>query len=294
MSVKIVEINSDNSDRRLDNFLISKLKDVPKTKIYKIIRKGEVRVNSSRAKPDYKVKKGDLIRIPPNLEISKNTKKSIKPSLINEFKNNVIYEDKNYLIINKKSGISVHSGTKNFIGIIDILREIHGENIDLCHRLDKYTSGCLVFGKNKQSVRHFNDLLKKRDIKKTYITILKGNLNKNIIVDQPVYKNNRNKVKNSISSFKKIKNLKGCSLVSVQISTGRTHQIRIHAASINHPIIFDDKYGDVTFNNKLGKNLNKNIALHSQQIEFTDQFSKSISVKCPNPAYMDIFIDRLR
>jgi len=205
MSVKIVEINSDNSDRRLDNFLISKLKDVPKTKIYKIIRKGEVRVNSSRAKPDYKVKKGDLIRIPPNLEISKNTKKSIKPSLINEFKNNVIYEDKNYLIINKKSGISVHSGTKNFIGIIDILREIHGENIDLCHRLDKYTSGCLVFGKNKQSVRHFNDLLKKRDIKKTYITILKGNLNKNIIVDQPVYKNNRNKVKNSISSFKKIK-----------------------------------------------------------------------------------------
>ena len=89
MSVKIVEINSDNSDRRLDNFLISKLKDVPKTKIYKIIRKGEVRVNSSRAKPDYKVKKGDLIRIPPNLEISKNTKKSIKPSLINEFKNNV-------------------------------------------------------------------------------------------------------------------------------------------------------------------------------------------------------------
>ena len=88
--------------------------------------------------------------------------------------------------------------------------------------------------------------------------------------------------------------MKGCSLTKIQISTGRTHQIRIHAASINHPIIFDDKYGDVTFNNKLGKNLNKNIALHSQQIEFTDQFSKSISVKCPNPAYMDIFIDRLR
>jgi 23S rRNA pseudouridine955/2504/2580 synthase len=294
MSVKIVEINSDNSDRRLDNFLISKLKNVPKTKIYKIIRKGEVRVNSSRAKPDYKVKKGDLIRIPPNLEISKNTKKSIKPSLIDEFKNNIIYEDKNYLIINKKSGISVHGGTKNFIGIIDILREIHGENIDLCHRLDKYTSGCLVFGKNKQSVRHFNDLLKKRDIKKTYITILKGNLNKKIIVDQPVYKNIKNKVKKSISSFKKIKNLKGCSLVSVQIWTGRTHQIRIHAASINHPIIFDDKYGDKAFNNKLEKKLNKNIALHSQQIEFKDQFSKSISVKCTNPSHMDIFIESLR
>ena len=294
MSVKIVEVNSDNSDRRLDNYLISILKDIPKSKIYKIIRKGEVRVNSSRAKPDYKIKKGDLIRIPPNLEISNKNKKFIKPKLINEFRDNVLYEDKNYLIINKKPGISVHGGTKNFIGIIDILREIHGENIDLCHRLDKYTSGCLVFGKNKQSVKHFNELLKKRDIKKTYIAILKGNLNKNITVDLPVYKNNKNKIKNSISSFKKIKNLKGCSLVSVKISTGRTHQIRIHAASINHPVIFDDKYGDISFNNKIGKKLNKNIALHSQQIEFTDQFSKSISVKCPNPAYMDIFIDRLR
>jgi 23S rRNA pseudouridine955/2504/2580 synthase len=294
MSVKIVEVNSDNSDRRLDNYLISILKDIPKSKIYKIIRKGEVRVNSSRAKPDYKIKKGDLIRIPPNLEISNKNKKFIKPKLINEFKDNVLYEDKNYLIINKKPGISVHGGTKNFIGIIDILREIHGENIDLCHRLDKYTSGCLVFGKNKQSVKHFNELLKKRDIKKTYIAILKGNLNKNITVDLPVYKNNKNKIKSSISSFKKIKNLKGCSLVSVQISTGRTHQIRIHAASINHPVIFDDKYGDISFNNKIGKKLNKNIALHSQQIEFKDQYSKSISVRCANPNHIDSFIQTLR
>jgi 23S rRNA pseudouridine955/2504/2580 synthase len=294
MSVKIVEVNSDNTDRRLDNYLISILKDIPKSKIYKIIRKGEVRVNSSRAKPDYKIKKGDLIRIPPNLEISNKNKKFIKPKLINEFKDNILYEDKNYLIINKKPGISVHGGTKNFIGIIDILREIHGENIDLCHRLDKYTSGCLVFGKNKQSVKHFNELLKKRDIKKTYIAILKGNLNKNITVDLPVYKNNKNKIKSSISSFKKIKNLKGCSLVSVQISTGRTHQIRIHAASINHPVIFDEKYGDISFNNKIGKKLNKNIALHSQQIEFKDQYSKSISVRSANPNHIDIFIETLR
>ena len=105
MSVKIVEVNSDNSDRRLDNYLISILKDIPKSKIYKIIRKGEVRVNSSRAKPDYKIKKGDLIRIPPNLEISNKNKKFIKPKLINEFRDNVLYEDKNYLIINKQVSI---------------------------------------------------------------------------------------------------------------------------------------------------------------------------------------------
>ena len=141
MSVKIVEVNDDNAGRRLDNYLTSQLKDVPKSRIYRIIRKGEVRVNSSRSKPDYKVKKGDLVRIPPNIKAIKNNKKSISLKLIEEFQKEILYEDKNYLIVNKRSGISVHGGTKNFIGIIDIFRNIYGPEIDLCHRLDKYTSG---------------------------------------------------------------------------------------------------------------------------------------------------------
>ena len=140
MSVKIVEVNDDNAGRRLDNYLTSQLKDVPKSRIYRIIRKGEVRVNSSRSKPDYKVKKGDLVRIPPNIKAPKNNKKSISLKLIEEFQKEILYEDKNYLIVNKRSGISVHGGTKNFIGIIDIFRNIYGPEIDLCHRLDKHLS----------------------------------------------------------------------------------------------------------------------------------------------------------
>ena len=294
MSVKNVEVNNDNAGRRLDNFLISKLKDVPKSKIYRIIRKGEVRVNSSRSKPDYKVKEGDLIRIPPNLESSKNLKKTIKKNLIDEFKNEILYEDNNYLIVNKKSGISVHGGTKNFIGLIDIYRNIYSSEIDLCHRLDKFTSGCLVLAKNKQSVKHFNNLLKKRKVEKIYLTILKGNLIKNQDINIPIHKNDKMKLKKSFSSFKKIKNLKGCSLVRVKIHTGRTHQIRLHASLINHPIIFDDKYGDRLFNNKMSKNFKRVIALHSQEIQFKDQHSKKIVVKCKNPSHIDHLVKSLR
>ena len=294
MSVKIVEVNDDNAGRRLDNYLTSQLKDVPKSKIYRIIRKGEVRVNSSRSKPDYKVKKGDLVRIPPNIKAPKNNKKSISLKLIEEFQKEILYEDKNYLIINKRSGISVHGGTKNFIGIIDIFRNIYGPEIDLCHRLDKHTSGCLVLAKNKQSVKHFNILLKKREIEKIYLTIVKGNLIKNQTVNIPLYKKNKMKSKESISTFKKIKNLKGCSLVKVKIYTGRTHQIRLHASLIHHPIIFDDKYGDRSFNNKLSKKFRRKIALHSQEIKFKDQHSKKITVKCKNPEHIDSYIELLR
>ena len=160
MSVKIVEVDVDNEGRRLDNYLISYLKDIPKSKIYKIIRKGEIRVNSSRAKPDRKIKNGDLIRIPPNLNITKTSIKSINIKQLENLKEKIIYEDKNYIVINKDAGIAVHGGSKNYIGIIDIARKIYGRNIDLCHRLDKNTSGCLVLAKNKQSAKHFNNLIK--------------------------------------------------------------------------------------------------------------------------------------
>ena len=131
MSVKIVEVDVDNEGRRLDNYLISYLKDIPKSKIYKIIRKGEIRVNSSRAKPDRKIKNGDLIRIPPNLNITKTSIKSINIKQLENLKEKIIYEDKNYIVINKDAGIAVHGGSKNYIGIIDIARKIYGRNISI-------------------------------------------------------------------------------------------------------------------------------------------------------------------
>ena len=169
MPVKILEVNDDNDGRRLDNYLMSIYKEIPKSKIYNIIRKGEVRVNSGRVKPNTKISSGDLIRIPPYLNEDRNgPKHKVNISLKTLITDNIIFEDNNFIIINKPYGIAVHGGTKNNIGIIDVVRSIYDDSIDLCHRIDKETSGCLVLSKNKKSNKWFNKLLLDKKIKKKY------------------------------------------------------------------------------------------------------------------------------
>ena len=294
MTVKKLIIDNDNSGRRLDNYLISLYGSVPKSKIYNIIRKGEVRVNSSRVKPNYKIKTDDIIRIPPNLNISKPLIKSIPIDLINKHTEEVLYENDDFIVSNKKGGIAVHAGTKNIIGLIDIFREKYGKNIDLCHRIDKNTTGCLVFGKNKKAVKFFNNLLINHNVKKTYYTVLKGRLKEDIVINKPIYKNASSKSKNSISEFKIIKYLNAVTLVEVQIYTGRSHQIRIHASSIDHPIIFDNKYGDKDFNNSFDKNIRKNIALHSKSISFMNLDSEFININCSPPTEFNELLKMLK
>ena len=293
MSVKKLKVNADNEGRRIDNYLLSIYKSVPKSKIYKIIRKGEVRVNSSRIKAHYKLCINDLIRIPPNLDTSETINKIIEKKDIKNHISDILYEDANYLILNKNKGISVHGGTKHFVGLIDIVRKKFGENIDLCHRLDKDTTGCIVFAKNKKSVKHFNETLKNQNITKTYNAILVGNLKKNIKIDTPIYKEDPLKIKNSLSKFKIIKNLKNCTFVEVQIYSGRTHQIRLHASSINHPVLFDDKYGDHIFNKSLTNITTKKIALHSKSIIFKDISSNKIEIYADLPQSFKVMIDEL-
>ena len=294
MSVKKLLINNDNSGRRLDNYLISTYSSVPKSKIYNIIRKGEVRVNSSRVKPNYKIRTDDIIRIPPNLNIDQPLTKTIGIDLIKKHAGNILFENDNYIVINKKSGIAVHGGTKNIIGLIDIIREKYGKNIDLCHRIDKNTTGCLVFGKNKEAVKFFNNLLIDNNVKKTYQAVLKGKLKKNIIINKPIYKNSAIKSKNSISKFKIIEHLNNATLVEVQIYTGRSHQIRIHAASINHPIIFDNRYGDKDFNKSVDKNIRKKIALHSKSISFINLDSEILNIECNPPNEFNDLVKMLK
>ena len=293
MTVKKIIINTDNSGRRLDNYLISIYSSVPKSKIYKIIRTGEVRVNSSRVKPNYKIVYNDVIRIPPNLTTSSHEIKSINNDLINKYTEDILFDDNNFMIINKKSNIAVHGGSKNKIGLIDIFREKFGKNIDLCHRLDKNTTGCLVFAKNKKAVKFFNNALINHEIKKIYTAVIKGNLSKDITVDKPIYKNIPSRKKSSSSRFIKIKSLKDTTLVDIEIFTGRTHQIRIHASLINHPVIFDNKYGDKKFNQNINIITKKNIALHSKSISFISPSSKLISTKCSPPAEFNSLIKQL-
>ena len=294
MTVKKLVINNDNSGRRLDNYLISVYNTVPKSKIYNIIRKGEVRVNSSRVKPNYKIKTDDIIRIPPNLKIDQPLTKTIGIDLIKKHAGNILLENDNYIVLNKNSGIAVHGGSKNIIGLIDIIREKYGKNIDLCHRIDKNTTGCLVFGKHKKAVKFFNNLLIDNNVKKTYQAVLKGKLKKNIVIDKPIYKNIPTKSKNSISKFKIIEHLNNATLVEVQIYTGRSHQIRIHSALINHPIIFDNRYGDKNFNKSFDKNIRKNIALHSKSISFINLDSEILNIECNPPNEFNDLIKMLK
>ena len=283
MTVKKLTINHDNSERRIDNYLLSLYKNVPKSKIYNIIRKGEVRVNSKRIKPSYKLKIDDLVRIPPYLDGPLTHNKKISSYLIEKHTTKIIYEDNNYIVTNKNNDIAVHAGSKNGIGLIDIFRSKFGNNIELCHRLDKQTSGCLVLAKNKKSVKYFSNLLSTNDTKKTYIAILQGKFKDKKIIENEIYKNNILKLKKSKTIFKLVRQLKNTSIVNVDLHTGRTHQIRIHASQINHPILFDKKYGDKMFDNSIHLNFKKTLALHSKSISFKDQNSKIIKASASYP-----------
>ncbi|MDC0528973.1 RluA family pseudouridine synthase [Gammaproteobacteria bacterium] len=288
MPVKILEVNDDNDGRRLDNYLMSIYKEIPKSKIYSIIRKGEVRVNSGRVKPNTKISSGDLVRIPPYLNEDRNgPKHKVNISLKTLITDNIIFEDNNFIIINKPYGIAVHGGTKNNIGIIDVVRSIYDNSIDLCHRIDKETSGCLVLSKNKKSNKWFNKLLLDKKIKKKYIAILKGHLNSNKEIKSLINKSETSNKKSFISDdgkesvsifIPKLKLNSSC-LVEIEIFTGRTHQIRVQSNHIGHPVLNDNKYGDIEFNNQIAPKNIKRMALHSMLIEFYDMENKLISIK---------------
>ena len=224
-----------------------------------------------------------MVRIPPYLDGPLTHNKKISSYLIEKHTTKIIYEDNNYIVTNKNNDIAVHAGSKNGIGLIDIFRSKFGNHIELCHRLDKQTSGCLVLAKNKKSVKYFSNLLSTNDTKKTYIAILQGKFKDKKIIENEIYKNNILKLKKSKTIFKLVRQLKNTSIVNVDLHTGRTHQIRIHASQINHPILFDKKYGDKMFDNSINLNFKKTLALHSKSISFKDQNSKIIKASASYP-----------
>lgn len=283
MSVKNITVDHDNEGRRIDNFLFSNFKNIPKSKIYKVIRKGEVRVNSKRVKPDTKLSKNDLIRIPPNL-INQEMTLDINISKYAFLKDRVIYDDEDFLIFNKPSNYAVHSGTKNDHGLIDILRAVLKDNsLNLCHRLDKGTSGCLVIAKNQKFLGSFNNQLKQRKVKKIYHAIVKDFISEEMVIEDSIDTNTKgsfNKVsinkngKEAKSILKPLKKLDCSSLIEIEILTGRTHQIRAQCEKINKNIANDKKYGCKDFNTRLKHSGIKRLGLHSSEISFLDLENK--------------------
>lgn len=302
MMKKNLKVTASNDQRRLDNYLFYQLPNIPKSKIYNMIRRGEIRVNSSRAKPSTRISTNDEIRIPPYLVNTKqhDNKKKYSTEIISNFRKSIIFENSNFLIVNKSSGISSHSGTKQNFGLIDIARScIKGEDIDLCHRLDKDTSGCIVISKNKLFLSHFNKLLKKRLVGKTYIAIVCGNLKKSFIVNKSLssayLKQNKRSIlssngKQAYSEFFPIKQYKNLTLAKVKISTGKLHQIRAHAFINGTPVLNDKKYG---YKIKEHGNFNefKRLALHSQKINFIDNKGAEFAFTSIPDLAFQLFLD---
>ena len=287
--VQKITINKDYSGQRLDNFLLNYLKGVPKSKIYSIIRKGEVRVNSSRKQVFYKIKENVLIRIPPlQIENKENIKAPFE--LIDVLKRSIIFEDDNCLVINKPFGIASHGGSGISFGLIEAIRNFGPRYRDckLVHRLDKDTSGCQLVSKNQSFLRKCNNLIREKKIIKKYIALVHGNWPENLnLIENKLTKNigvsgeRLVKVssdgKNSITKFKLLEKNNFFSKLSCNLVTGRTHQIRVHTSHSDFPIVGDYKYGNRHKDKKFLHQDLKRMYLHSKSLEIKDLKLKVIS-----------------
>ena len=280
-NILVIDLNSDGM--RLDNFLLKMLKGLPKTKIYSMIRKGEVRINSKRAKPMSRIKSEDLIRIPPHLisrkSIEKKPSKTMDLNWIDEI---ILHEEKGFLVVNKPSGLAVHGGSGVSFGLIELLRRHRDkkyETLELVHRIDKETSGIILIAKKRSILRKLHQYFREGAIKKKYQALLIGNpVKEAFIIDQPIRIDRSNKHRKSIidtdglraiTEFKMIERMNHASLFDISPITGRTHQIRAHSAFIKMPIAGDLRYGIKNDIIKKSYGL-KRLFLHASEISFPD------------------------
>ena len=285
--VSLFEITSDYEGVRLDNCLISKMKGLPRARIYSIIRKGEVRVNKSRSKPSLKLKKGDIVRIPPYRVSSKGAVYSSSKDK-DKIALSIIRKEKDFLIINKPTGIASHGGSGISSGVIEIIREIDPKYRDahLAHRIDRDTSGCLVIALRKSFLRKLHEEIRNKNVDKIYDLVVFGKWPAGLtVVDAPLSKKKsesgekeafvESKGKKSLTEFNLVKANEEFSHLKAKIITGRMHQIRAHAQFKGFPVVGDRKYGDKLLNkeaNKLGLN---RMLLHATSISF-----KNLDIEC--------------
>ena len=306
MSGKNLKIDEGNVGRRIDNYLFNIYRSLPKSKIYSMIRKGEIRINSGRIKPTYKLQLNDEIRIPPYLIDFKNDRSDLKipSSRFMEFNLSIIDQNDDYIIVNKDPEISVHSGTNNQYGLIDIARaSFPMMEIDLCHRIDKSTSGCILISKNKKFLRHFHNQLQTNKVTKIYEAILVGVMKKDVEIKTNIdvsTKEHHHKVqesldgKKAVSNFKILKKFNSFTHAEILIKTGRMHQIRVQSANLNHPIVNDKKYGLFNLNKYIAKETTINrLALHAASISFCDLKGKSVRYEAAKNNEFDILLTKL-
>ena len=304
MKVRFITVQAGEAGQRIDNYLIKKLKGVPKARIYRALRKGEVRVNKKRIKATYRIEAADELRIPP-LQVDASATTPVSASLLQEFMQQVLFEDEQLVIINKPSGFAAHKGSKVRLGVIDILREHYGSELQLVHRIDRETSGCLLLAKNRTALLELQQQLKEHAINKEYQALLQGNLGAadEMLVDSPLEvipgaKADGPKVMvaesgaGAKSYFTTLQSNATATLVTVRLETGRMHQIRAHAQYIEHPIAGDRRYGSRSFNKSMSNIGLKRLFLHANKVTFS-LFGKKYSATCKLPQELQSCLDQL-
>jgi len=279
VGVRMVAVTGAEQGQRIDNFLLSRAPGVPRSHVYRIIRKGQVRVNGGRIKPTRKLQTGDVVRIPP-MQLKAASSVTVPDDLVRSVRHSLIHECDDYLVMNKPAGLAVHGGSGLAFGAIDALRQALAEpELELVHRLDRGTSGCLLVARNRGIGRNMQTLFRERKIRKSYLALLDGVWEHgDRTVTAPLAKNKAHAGErrvmvssdgqSAISHFSAIETYAQGSLMRVEIETGRTHQIRVHARYCGHPVIGDKRYGDNKRNanfKRLGLN---RLYLHSESLAF--------------------------
>jgi 23S rRNA pseudouridine955/2504/2580 synthase len=294
-----LEVGEESAEQRIDNFLLRRLKGVPKSHVYRVLRSGEVRVNSGRVRPEYRLRVGDRIRLPP-------VRIATRPPLAKPSQFPIVFEDAALLVLDKPPGIAVHGGSGVSYGVIESLRAARPQAkvLELAHRLDRDTSGLLIIAKKRAALVELHRMLREGEVEKVYVAVVKGCVKQAAFeIREPLHKyvsatgERRVSVgaggRQAVTRVKTLKRTNDYSLLEVGLLTGRTHQIRVHLAHGGHPILGDDKYGDFPLNHAVAKLGVRRLLLHARRLGFAHPITgEGISLESKLPDDMQEFIDK--
>jgi len=302
--VETVEVPEDRDGQRVDNFLTGRLKGVPKSLVYRLLRTGQVRINGKRAKPDVRLAAGDRVRIPP-VRVAERVDGGPPPAGQSaRVEAAILSEDRDFLVIDKPAGVASHGGSGVSFGAIELLRAARPrDTLELAHRLDRDTSGVLVLAKKRSALTKLQAEIREGRVEKRYLALLEGRLpTQKLIVDAPLRKSVLqggermvrvdDEGKASRSRFSEVERFADATLAEIAIETGRTHQIRVHSAHIGHPIAGDEKYGEREFNRAMREKGLKRLFLHAARFEFSIG-ERSYGFSAPLPDDLKRVLDAL-
>jgi 23S rRNA pseudouridine955/2504/2580 synthase len=304
--VQHFEVGEDEAGQRLDNYVQRRLAAVPRSRIYRVIRKGEVRVNGRRAGPELRLQLHDRVRIPPVRRASPEHAGRPSPDLTARLEQAIVHQDENLLVLDKPAGLAVHGGSGVSFGVIEALRAARpGESLELVHRLDRDTSGCLLIARRAPALRELHALMRENAFEKRYLVLVKGKWELGAKrIDVALRTDTRvggertvragTSGKPSVSDFRPVQFFgRTATLMEVTLHTGRTHQIRVHAAHAGHPVAGDEKYGDADLNEALRALGLKRMFLHAHSLSFSWPRGGEFSINTPLPAELAALIDVL-